>query len=255
MIGGLLLLGGTGAVGWAEQWIPSGLAALIVAIVPVWMVVLDRIGPAKRRPTAAVVAGLILGLAGVAVLVGPVELAGDQRMLFIGSVVVVFGTISWATGSVYGTHLAHPKSPWMSAALQMTMGGAALLVAGTLAGEWGRVDLAGMSERSVLSLLYLIVFGSLIAFVAYVYLLRHQSPARVGSYAYVNPVVAVFLGWALADEPVTPRTVIAAAVILTGVVLIVTHRSSRAPAEAGPPEPDVVADPATEVPAPTCTAS
>ena len=99
------------------------------------------------------------------------------------------------------------------------------------------------------------MLGSLIAFAAYVYLLRHLSPARVGSYAYVNPVVAVFLGWARAAEPVTTRTVIAAAVILTGVVLIVTHRSSKAPAEGGTLEPDVVADPATEVPAPTCTAS
>ena len=255
LIGGLLLLGGTGAVGWAEQWIPSGLAALIVAIVPVWMVVLDWLGPAKRRPTHAVVAGLVLGLVGVAVLVGPVELTGDQRMLFIGSIAVVFGTISWAAGSVFGTHLAHPRSPWMTAALQMTMGGLALLAVGTLAGEWGRVDVGAMSQRSVLALLYLIVFGSLIAFVAYVYLLRHQSPARVGSYAYVNPVVAVFLGWALADEPVTLRTVVAAAIILTGVVLIVTHRSTKAPGEDAVPEPDVVLDPASEVPAPTCTAS
>jgi drug/metabolite transporter (DMT)-like permease len=255
LIGGLLLLGGTGAVGWAEQWIPSGLAALIVAIVPVWMVVLDWIGPARRRPTRAVVSGLVLGLVGVAVLVGPVELTGDQRMLFIGSVVVVFGTISWATGSVFGTHLPHPPSPWMTAALQMTMGGALLLVAGTAAGEWARLDFAAVSQRSVLALAYLMVFGSLIAFAAYVFLLRHQSPARVGSYAYVNPVVAVFLGWALADEAVTPRTVVAAAIILTGVVLIVTHRSSKAPAEEGEVEPDAVLDPASEVPAPTCTAS
>jgi drug/metabolite transporter (DMT)-like permease len=155
-------------------------------------------------------------------------------MMFMGSAVVVFGTISWATGSVYGKHLPHPQSPWMSAALQMTMGGVLLLVAGTVAGEWGRVDLAGMSGRSLASLAYLVVFGSLIAFVAYVYLLRHASPARVGSYAYVNPVVAVILGWALAAEPVTTRTVVAAAISLTGVVLITTHRAA-APAGGGEP--------------------
>ena len=233
VIGGLLLLGGTGAVGWAEQWIPSGLAALIVAIVPVWMVLLDWIGPAKRRPTATIVAGLVLGLVGVTILVGPVELTGDQRMLFIGSIVVVFGTISWATGSVFGVHLPHPRSPWMTAALQMTAGGLLLLVAGTALGEWARVDPGTMSARSLLALAYLIVFGSLIAFAAYVYLLRYQSPARVGSYAYVNPVVAVFLGWALADEPVTLRTAIAAAIILTGVVLIVTRRAKRRASDAG----------------------
>jgi drug/metabolite transporter (DMT)-like permease len=235
VIGGLLLLGGTGAVGWAEQWIDSGLAALIVAIVPVWMVLLDWIGPEKRRPTGAVIAGLVLGLAGVAVLVGPVELSGGGRMQFIGSAVVVFGTLCWATGSVYGKNLPHPSSPWMSAALQMTAGGVLLLLFGTLMGEWARVDPGQMSARSLGALAYLVVFGSLIAFAAYVFLLRYEAPARVGSYAYVNPVVAVFLGWALASEPVTPRTIVAAAIILTGVVLIVRHRAPKSP----PDEPAV----------------
>jgi len=229
VIGGLLLLGGTGAVGWAEQWIDSGLAALIVAIVPVWMVVLDWVGPERRSPTRAVIAGLVLGLVGVAVLVGPVDLSGGGRMQFIGSAVVVFGTLCWATGSVYGTHLPHPSSPWMSAALQMTAGGILLLMFGTAMGEWSRVDPSQMSARSLGALAYLVVFGSLIAFAAYVFLLRHEAPARVGSYAYVNPVVAVFLGWALASEPVTPRTIVAAVIILTGVVLIVRHRASKAP--------------------------
>ena len=234
IVGGLLLLGGTGAVGWAEQWIPSGLAALIVAIVPVWMVVLDWVGPEKRRPTGAVIAGLVLGLVGVAVLVGPVELSGGGRMQFIGSAVVVFGTLCWATGSVYGTRLPHPSSPWMSAALQMTAGGVLLMAFGTAMGEWARVDPGQVSPRSLGALAYLVVFGSLIAFVAYVFLLRYEAPARVGSYAYVNPVVAVFLGWALAAEPVTVRTIVAAAIILTGVVLIVRHRLRKAPLEEPP---------------------
>ena len=235
VVGGLLLLGGTGAVAWAEQWIPSGLAALIVAIVPVWMVLLDWAGPAKRKPTRAVIAGLVLGLVGVAVLVGPVELSGGGKMQFIGSAVVVFGTLSWATGSVYGIRLPHPSSPWMSAALQMTAGGVLLLAFGTAMGEWARVDPGQMSARSLGALAYLVVFGSLIAFAAYVFLLRHEVPARVGSYAYVNPVVAVFLGWALAAEPVTARTIVAASIILTGVVLIVSHRMAKAP----PDEPQI----------------
>jgi drug/metabolite transporter (DMT)-like permease len=241
VVGGLLLLGGTGAVGWAEQWIPSGLAALIVAIVPVWMVLLDWAGPAKRKPTRAVIAGLVLGLVGVAVLVGPVELSGGGKMQFIGFAVVVFGTLSWATGSVYGSRLPHPSSPWMSAALQMTAGGVLLLGFGTAMGEWARVDPGQISARSLGALAYLVVFGSLIAFVAYVFLLRHVTPARVGSYAYVNPVVAVFLGWALASEPVTPRTIVAAGIILTGVVLIVRHRAAKAPPDESQIEP-MVAD-------------
>ncbi len=223
-VGGLLLVGGTGAVAWAEQWIPSGLAALIVAIVPMWMVILDWIRPGGRRPTRSIVAGLALGLAGVSLLVGPVELGGGGRMQVLGAAAVVVGTISWATGSVFGSSFHVPSVPRMAAALQMSMGGALLLTLGTLRGEWSRFDPAGVSLRSGLSLVYLIVFGSVIAFAAYVYLLRVSTPARVGSYAYVNPVVAVFLGWALANEPVTSRTVIAAAVIITGVALIVSGR-------------------------------
>jgi drug/metabolite transporter (DMT)-like permease len=235
VVGGLLLVGGTGAVAWAEQWIPSGLAALIVAIVPMWMVLLDWLRPGGRRPTARVVAGLVMGLAGVTLLVGPIELGGGGRMQYLGVAAVVAGTISWATGSVFGTSFRVPAVPRMAAALQMTMGGALLLTVGTLRGEWSRVDPTAISMRSGLSLLYLIVFGSIIAFVAYVYLLRVTTPARVGSYAYVNPVVAVFLGWALANEPVTGRTLLAAAVIITGVVLIVSgRRRVSLPASAGP---------------------
>lgn len=226
-VGGLLLVGGTGAVAWAEQWIPSGLAALIVTIVPVWMVLLDWLRPGGRRPTAPVVAGLLLGFTGVALLIGPVELGGGGRMQYMGAAAVLFGTISWATGSVLGSGFPHPAAPRMAAALQMTMGGLLLLILGSVSGEWGRLDPAGVSARSVLSLGYLIVFGSIIAFAAYVYLLKVSTPARVGSYAYVNPVVAVFLGWALADEPVTVRTIVAATIIITGVVLIVSRRRPR----------------------------
>jgi drug/metabolite transporter (DMT)-like permease len=236
-VGGLLLVGGTGAVAWAEQWIPSGLAALIVAIVPMWMVLLDWLRPDGRPPTSPVVAGLVMGLAGVVLLVGPIELGGGGRMQYFGAAAVVAGTISWATGSVFGSSFHVPSVPRMAAALQMTMGGALLLTLGTLRGEWSRVDPAGISMRSGLSLLYLIVFGSIIAFAAYVYLLRVSTPARVGSYAYVNPVVAVFLGWALADEPVTGRTLLAAAVIITGVVLIVSgRRPVSLPASTGLPD-------------------
>ncbi len=225
VVGGLLLVGGTGAVAWAEQWIPSGLAALLVAIVPVWMVLLDWLRPGGRRPGPAVIAGLLLGLAGVVLLVGPVDLSGGDVMQLAGAGVVVLGTISWATGSVHGARVPVPRAPRMAAALQMCTGGALLLLIGTAAGEWARLDPGAMSTRSILSLAYLIVFGSLVAFAAYVYLLRVATPARVGSYAYVNPVVAVFLGWALADEPVTARTLLAAAIILVGVGLIVARRA------------------------------
>jgi drug/metabolite transporter (DMT)-like permease len=228
VVGGGFGRGGVrGGGGWAEQWIPSGLAALIVTIVPVWMVLLDWIRPGGRRPTGPVVAGLVLGFAGVALLIGPVELGGGGRMQYLGAMVVVFGTISWATGSVLGARFPHPAAPRMAAALQMMMGGLLLLLLGSVVGEWGRLDLAGVSAKSLAALVYLMLFGSIIAFAAYVYLLKVSTPARVGSYAYVNPVVAVFLGWALADEPVTARTLLAAAIIITGVVLIVSRRPPR----------------------------
>jgi drug/metabolite transporter (DMT)-like permease len=225
VVGGLLLVGGTGAVAWSEQYIASGLAALIVAVVPVWMVLLDWLRPGGRRPDGGTALGLLLGIVGTVVLVGPIELSGEGRMELLGSLVVVLGTLSWATGSVHGRRFPVPARPRMAAALQMLSGGGLLLVVGTLAGEWSRLDPAGLSARSVGALAYLVVFGSIIAFGAYVYLLRVATPARVGSYAYVNPIVAVVLGWALADEVVTLRTLVAAAILLTGVGLIVARRA------------------------------
>ncbi|MFQ5747328.1 MAG: EamA family transporter [Gemmatimonadota bacterium] len=258
--GALRLRGGGGAGGGAVQHIPSGLAALIVAIMPVWMVLLDWLRPGGRRPGPAVIAGLLLGMAGMAVLVGPVDLSGAGRMGFIATGAVLLGTISWATGSVIGHRIAHPDSPFMAAALQMVLGGVLLLAAGSLGGEWAGFELAAVSLRSALSLGYLMVFGSLFAFVAYVYLLRATTPARVGSYAYVNPVVAVLIGWAAAGEPVTGRTLVAAAILLTGVALIVSRRRprgwERGPA-AGParaPSAAASAPPGTEAPAAVCRA-
>lgn len=202
VIGGFMLLGGTGAVGWAEQWIPSGLAALLVAAVPMWMVLIDWLRRDGVRPGGRVILGLAIGFGGVALLVGPIDLSGANRMYILGSLAVLLGTLSWAIGSVYSRHVKLPASPWMASAQQMLAGGVLLLVAGTFLGEWRNLEAASISLRSILGWSYLVVFGSLIAFASYVYLLRVSTPARVGSYAYVNPVVAVLLGWAL--WPVSP---------------------------------------------------
>ena len=227
LIGGLLLLGGTGAVGWSEQFIPSGLAALLVAMVPMWMVLLDWLRPNGRRPGVPVAIGLLVGFAGVMLLVGPIDLSGNGRAQLLALGALMLGTLSWATGSVYSQRLPLPESPYLAASLQMMLGGLLLVLAGSGMGEWTRFDPVMLSLRSGLAILYLIVFGSLIAFVAYAWLLKASTPTRVASYAYVNPVVAVFLGWLLADEPVTARTLIAAGVIIAGVVLIISHRAAR----------------------------
>lgn len=227
IVGGLLLLGGNGAVVWSEQRIPSGIAALLVATLPVWLVTLEWIRPNGQRPGAWVLAGLALGLLGVGVLVGPANLAGGARIDVVGALALMGGSISWAAGSLYSRHAALPKSSALGMAMQMLLGGVLLLGAGTAAGEWSRLDLAAVSAASAGAIAYLIVFGSLIGFTAYMWLLRVAPPARVATYAYVNPVVAVFLGWLVLSEPISARTVLAAAIIVGAVALIVTARSPK----------------------------
>ena len=229
--GALLLLGGNGGVVWAEQRVPSGIAALLVAVVPLWMVLLDWMRPEGRRPPALVFVGLGLGLAGLALLIGPDSLHGHAEISVVGAIVLVLASLSWAAGSLYTKHAPRPSSGLNGAAAQMIAGGGLLVVAGALSGEFSRLDLAHASSRSILGFLYLVSFGSLIGFTAYVYLLAHTTAAKAATYAYVNPVVAVLLGWAFASEPITRRTLLAAAVILAGVAIITAARDRdvRAP--------------------------
>jgi drug/metabolite transporter (DMT)-like permease len=220
VVGALLLLGGNGLLVWSEQRIPSGVAALLVGTVPCFMALIDWLRPAGVRPSWHVVGGLLLGLLGLVWLVGPDTLMGGGRADFIGAAVVVLGSFSWALGSIYSRHAGTPVSPFLSTAMQMLAGGAALLLLSVLLGEPWLFDARTVSLRSLMGLLYLIVFGSIVAFSAYIWLLRVSTPARVSTYAYVNPVVAVLLGWALAGEALTARMLIAAAVIVSGVALI-----------------------------------
>jgi len=215
---GLLLCCGNGAVAWAEQRVPSGLAALLVAIVPLWMVVVDWIRPHGIRPRASVTAGLAVGLIGLYVLIGPNAGHGDVDGL--AAIVLVVASLSWATGSVYNRYGARPASASMSTGMQMMAGGLVLVLVGAVRGEPAALQLTHISFASWMGWLYLVTFGSIVGFTAYVYLLRTVSPAKVSTYAYVNPVVAVFLGWAIAGEPVTTRTLAAAAIILAGVAMI-----------------------------------
>lgn len=227
VVGGLLLLGGNGSVVWAEQRVASGLAALLVATVPVWMVLLDWLRPGGVRPGPRVVAGIVVGLLGLAVLVGPDQLMGAGRVDGLGALVLVLGSVCWATGSLYARSAKVPASPIQAIAIEMLAGGALLLLAGVIVGEPARLDLGAVSVRSLVALGYLIVFGSLIGFSAYIWLLNVSTPAKVSTYAYVNPVVAVLLGWGLAGEPLTPRMMAAAAIIVAGVAVITTRRAAR----------------------------
>jgi drug/metabolite transporter (DMT)-like permease len=239
LVGGLLLAS-NGAVTWAEQWVPSGLAALLIATVPLWMVLLAWLR-GGARPTAGVAAGLALGLAGIVLLVGPGELLGGSHLDPVGAGAILLGSVSWAAGSLYARKAPMPASPLLGTGMEMLAGGTVLLLVGLATGEGAQLHLEALSLRSALALGYLIVFGSIVAFSAYVWLLRVVSPARASTYAYVNPGVAVFLGWALASEPITPLTLVAAAVIVTAVALIVMQqaRGRAQPAqEVAPPEPE-----------------
>ena len=224
--GALLLLGGNGAVVWAEQRVPSGIAALLVAIVPLWMVLLDWLRPGGRRPASLVFVGLGLGLLGLGLLVGPDAMHAGGAIDVTGATVLVLGSLSWAVGSLYTQRAPRPSSANNGSGAQMLAGGACLLTVALVTGEGAQLDLAHASTRSLLGFAYLVTFGSLIGFTAYAYLLAHTTAAKAATYAYVNPVVAVALGWAFASEPVTSRTVLAAAVILAGVAIITVARDT-----------------------------
>jgi drug/metabolite transporter (DMT)-like permease len=222
IVGGLLLAGGNGMVSWGEQFISSGLAALLVATVPLWMVVLSHVF-GDERLTWPVAVGVAVGLVGVAVLAQP---SGSGNGV-IGVVAVLLAAILWASGSVYARRAPLPRRPLVATSLEMLSGAAVLIVAAVATGELGQVHLAALSVRSVLALAYLVVFGSIVAFTSYVWLLKTTRPSIVGTYAYVNPAVAVVLGFVILGEPLTLPTIIGGGIIILAVAMIVTARSLR----------------------------
>jgi len=228
IIGALLLVGGNGCVVLAERLVPSGLASLLVAILPIWMVLLEWARPGGTKPSRGVIAGLILGVIGLVVLIGPSALhpatAGGIRIA--GVILLTFASLSWASGSLIAQHVELPKSAPLATGMEMICGGAILLVLSLILGEPMRFDVSQISAKSFAGLVYLITFGSMVAFSAYVWLLKVSQPAHVATYAYVNPVVALFLGWAFAGERLSARTAVASAIIIGAVALITTARSS-----------------------------
>lgn len=232
IVGAFLLLGGNGGVSWAVQFIPSGAAALLVAIP--WLVLIDWARPHGVRPSRGVLIGLVAGLAGVAVLIGPSAFqsrapVNARDSLRLSAVIVLLLTsISWAAGSLFSRHAQMPRSSILGTGMQMLCGGALLAATGIIIREPMQLELADISAKSLIALAYLILVGSLIGYSAYMWLLKVAPPARVATHSYVNPVVAVFLGWALAGETLSLRTVIAAAIIVGAVAIITTARTSLA---------------------------
>ena len=234
--GALLLFVGNGGVSWAEQTVSSGIAALLVATVSLWLVIVDWLRPNGVRPVPRVVMGLVMGFAGMVLLVGPAHLGGSERVDLRGAAVLVIASLAWACGSLYSKHGGMPSSAMLGVAMQSFAGGVILLIVALFTGEFRDLHLGTISLRSWLALGYLIVFGSGIGFSAYLYILQKSTAARVATYAFVNPVVALFLGWLIAGENITLRTIIAAAVILTAVILVITA-PHRKPAPVAAPVP------------------
>ena len=232
IIGTLLLLGGNGGVVLGEQRIASGIAALIVATSPIWMAIFEAL-VAGQRPSRLAVGGLVAGTTGVAILVVPLE--GSAPIDPLGILLVAGAAISWSVGAIYARRAPLPHSPFQGAGLQMLAGGIVMLAVATARGELTTVDPSAFSMNSLLALAYLIVFGSLIAFTAYIWLLNHVSVSVVSTSAYVNPVVAVALGVVILSEPMAPRTLLAAVIIIGAVVAMVTGR----PRPMSEPEPSV----------------
>lgn len=219
-----MLLGGHGAVVWAEQWVPSGLTSLLIATVPLWMASIDFLWN-KNKPSARILLGLALGFAGVAFLVASMGDFGANGAVFTGAIVVVAGAFLWAFGSLYSRSARLPEEPLLGTGMQMFSGGLLLLLASLIAGEYDEIRFETVSERSLAAWMYLVVFGAIIAFTCYIWLLKNVSTAKVSTYAYVNPVVAMVLGATVAGEKLTILNVAAAAIILASIVLTSTQKT------------------------------
>ena len=248
IVGALLLGGGMGMVAFGEQTVPSGIAAILIAMMPVWVAVLGGIFYGERLPRLAML-GIVVGFIGVAILVGPSAVGGAGAFDPIGIAAILLSPIAWSTGSLFASHRAVlPKRPLVATGLQMLLGGLVLAAMAIMTGELSGFDVGAVSRSSFIAFVYLTLIGSLLAFTAYGWMLRVAPLPLVATYAYVNPVVAVILGSLILGETIDARTVVAGAIIISAVVLIVTARGRmRTPGTIRTPAPDE----ATSVPAAT----
>lgn len=220
----LMFVGGNGVLTWSEQFIPSGLAALMIATVPIWMVLIDWLSGKGERPDKWTISGILLGLTGVAFLFSVdesilVSTADESWSVIFGILMLLFAAISWASGSLYSRHIKSTVSLQFTISIQILVGGIALLLLSLIQNEWSDMSIRHISTLSLFSVIYLIIFGTLLAYSAYIWLLRVSTPAKVGTYAFFNPLVAVVLGWLLLNESMTLHTIIGAVCILTSILL------------------------------------
>ncbi len=227
IVGGLLLLGGNGVVAWAEQQVPSSIASVLIATVPIWIIVINSVSYHKR-PKAGAIIGIALGLCGIAILVWDSNGVSKSTNLF-GMVAIVLASLSWSAGSMYSRTAKLPKAPLLSTGMQMIVGGILLLITAVFHGDYQGFELSKISINSWIAMGYLIVFGSLIGFTAYIWLLKNTEPSLVSTHAFVNPIVAVFLGWFLAGEKIGANALVAALIIIAAVASITIFREKSIP--------------------------
>lgn len=220
IVGGLLLVGGNGLLSLAETSIPSGAAALLMATIPMFMVLVEALRPGGVRPTPGQVLGLLIGFSGVALLIGPVEFGGTREFGLLSGGIALSSAFLWSLGSIYSRNADLPKSTLMFTGMQMLMGSLGLFIASALKGEFSQFQIANISTRSLLGLLYLIIFGSLVGFTSYAWLLRNAPVSLISTYPYVNPVVAVVLGSIFAQEAFNTRILVPALIIIGSMILI-----------------------------------
>jgi drug/metabolite transporter (DMT)-like permease len=230
IVGLMLLLVGNGGLSWSEQLIPSGIAALLVAVSPLWFILIDWI-QGGSRPTAGVFIGLALGTLGIAILVDPADLVGGGEVNALGASVLLASSVCWAFGSFYSRRAKLPSTPALANGMEMLVGGVGLILVGIVTGEMNDLHLAIVTTKSLLAVAYLVVFGSIIGFSSYIWLFHNTTPTRASTYAYVNPVVAVFIGWLIGGEQLPTRVALAAVLIIAAVAAITvfgTRKSSKA---------------------------
>lgn len=235
IVGTALLLGGNGLVGWAEQRVPSGIAALMVSMSPLWLVLFEALRPNGVKPSWRGILGLLIGFGGVFLLIGPENFNGASATQFdtLGTIALLFAALLWSIGSIFSKTADMPKSSLLATGMEMMAGAAALFIVSAASGELNGFSFASVSMRSWLGLIYLIFIGSLVGFVSYGWLLQNAPISLMSTYAYVNPVVAVFLGSWLAGEIITARILLAAGIIIGSVIVINSGHNLKSEKEPG----------------------
>ncbi|MEI6290557.1 MAG: EamA family transporter [Chloroflexota bacterium] len=220
IIGVLLIVCGNGLIALAETNLPSGIAALLVATTPMFMVIIEALRPGGSKPTLIQVLALLIGFGGVALLIGPAEFGGTREFSLVSGGIVIAAAILWSIGSIYNRHADLPESSLLFSGMEMLMGSIGLIILSLFKGEWIGFQIADVSTRSIFGLIYLILIGSLVGFTSYAWLLRNAPISLLSTYPYVNPIVAVLLGALFAQEKITPRLITSAIIIVGSIILV-----------------------------------